>query len=190
MVARVVVPEGLAHKRDGKMQECLLSDHYEAVLERVIRDVPPNGEVFLAPGNPFGCEVSEEVFAADYLKNKRPDLKAIVPSDVSHDKYLDTFDNAKILRSWLQNQGRWPFEEVVLYCNAPHRLRSAVLFRLCGFNVQLVIGCCPETVHRKMAPRLWYYNYLPIHFLYEGMALVHNFGRWVMWKIANPHGKQ
>ncbi|NJR74160.1 MAG: YdcF family protein [Scytonema sp. CRU_2_7] len=187
MIAHVVVPEGLAIATDKESGQCLLSDYYEAVLTQVIHSVPLNGQVFLAPGNRFDYPASEEQYAAEYLMSKRPDLNIFVPSDISHPTYLDTFDNAIILRTWLQKQGRWPLEKVNLYCNAPHYLRSAVLFRLCGFQVQSVIGCRPKSVHRKMVPRLWFYDYPIIQSLYEFTALVYDFGRWLVWKISTKN---
>lgn len=183
MVAHVVVPEGLAYQAVQEVEQCLLSDYYEAVLSRVIRAVPLNGQVFLAPGNQFTCAAYEELYAAEYLLSKRPDLDVILPVGISDRTYLDTLDNAKLLRTWLQKEGRWPLEEVTLYCNAPHCIRSAVLFRLCGFNVQLVVGCRPKVVCRKIVSRLWFYDYPIIQTLYEGTVLLYNFGRWIKWKI-------
>lgn len=180
MITHVVVPEGLAVQQKG---QCVLSNYYEAVLTRVISDVPLNGQVFLAPGNRFNCATYEELYAAEYLLSKRPDLNVIVPLVESNRTYLDTFDNAKLLRTWLQKEGQWPLQKVILYCNAPHRARSAVLFRLCGFNVQLVIACRPKTIHQKIVSRLWFYDYPIIQAVYEVTALVYNFGKWIMWKI-------
>lgn len=187
MVAHVVVPEGMAYQTVQEVGQCLLSDYYEAVLARVIRAVPLNGQVFLAPGNRFTCAAYEELYAADYLQSRRPDLCVILPVDISDRIYLDTFDNAKLLRTWLQKEGRWPLEEVTLYCNAPHRIRSSVLFRLCGFNVKLVVGCRPKVVCRKIVSRLWFYDYPIIQTFYEGTALLYNFGRWIEWKILTKN---
>ncbi|NMG10420.1 hypothetical protein [Brasilonema sp. UFV-L1] len=184
MIAHIVVPEGLAITTDKESAQCLLSDYYEAVLTQVIHSVPLNGQVFLAPGNRFNYPASEEEYAAQYLQSKRPDLNVFVVSGISHRTYLDTFDNANILRIWLQNQGQWPLETVKLYCNAPHSLRSAVMFRLCGFPVQSVIKCRPKEVCRKIVPRLWFYDYPIIQHLYEFTALIYDFGRWLMWKIS------
>ncbi len=184
MIVHIVVPEGLAIETDKESGQCFLSDYYEAVLTQVIDAVPPNGQVFLAPGNRFNYPAPEEQYAAEYLMSKRPDLNVFVVSGISERAYLDTFDNAKILRVWLQKQGRWPLEKVNLYCNAPHCLRSAVLFRLCGFQVQRVIGCRPKVVSRKIVPRLWFYNSPIIQNLYEFTALVYDLGRWLMWRIS------
>ncbi|MBW4633809.1 MAG: hypothetical protein KME30_18480 [Iphinoe sp. HA4291-MV1] len=183
MIAHIVVPEGLAQTNE-KSEQCLLSDYYEALLTQVIHTVPLNGQVFLAPGNRFNYPASEEQYAAEYLMSKRPDLNVFVPPDISHPTYLDTFDNAIILRTWLQKQGQWPLEKVNLYCNAPHCLRSTILFRLCGFHVQSVIRCRPKAVHRKIVSRLWFYNYPIIQNLYELTSLIYNLGRWLKWKTS------
>ncbi|MGH7998800.1 MAG: hypothetical protein ACREPR_05070 [Brasilonema sp.] len=184
MIAHIVVPEGLAIATDKESGQCLLSDYYEAVLTQVIHSVTLNGQVFLAPGNRFDYPASEEQYAAEYLLSKRPDLNIFVVSGISYRTYLDTFDNANILRTWLQKQERWPLGKVNLYCNAPHYLRSAVMFRLCGFQVQSVIKCRPKEVFRKIVPRLWFYDYPIIQNLYELTTLIYNFGRWLMWKIS------
>lgn len=187
MVAHIVVTEGLAYENVEEMRRCSLSDYYEAVLIRILHNVPPKGRIFLAPGNRFACNAPEEQYAAEYLLNNQPDLNVIVPLDICYHTYLDTFDNASLLRAWLQKEELWPLEEVTLYCNAPHSLRSAVLFRLCGFNVQRVIGCRPKDVQRKIVPRLWFYDYPIIQSLYEGVALIYDFGRWIEWKLKTKN---
>jgi len=180
MVDHIVVTEGLAYVEEQGTMKCCLSDYFEAVLDRVIQTVPANELVFISPANHFGCKLSEEEYATEYLLTKRPDLKVYVPSDVRDRAYLDTFDNARLLRTWLQKQGLWPLGDVILYCNAPHSFRSWLLFRLCGFNIQQVIGCRPEKVYKKIVPRLWYYDYFTIQILYEILGTLYDFVRWFL----------
>ena len=180
MVDHIVVTEGLAYVEEQGTMKCCLSDYFEAVLDQVIQTVPANESVFISLANHFGCKLSEEEYATEYLLTKRPDLKVYVPSDVRDRAYLDTFDNARLLRTWLQKQGLWPLGDVILYCNAPHSFRSWLLFRLCGFNIQQVIGCRPEKVYKKIVPRLWYYDYFTIQILYEILGTLYDFVRWFL----------
>ena len=182
MVAHIVVTEGLAHVEERGRRKCCLSDYFEAVLDRVIQNVPDNESVFISPGNHFGCEFSEEEYAAEYLLSKRPDLNVYVPSNVRDSAYLDTFDNARLLRIGLQKQGLWLLREVTLYCNAPHSFRSWLLFRLCGFNVQQVVGCRPEKVSRRIVARLWFYDYFVIQIFYELLGTFYDFMRCLFWR--------
>ena len=181
LVAHVVVPEGLAYSEDNGVKQWSLSDYFEAVLDQVIQRVPAHGTVFLSPGNTFGCESTEEEYAAQYLASKRPELKVFVPLKMGDRSYLDTFDNARLLRSWLQTQKLWTLGKVILYCNRPHAFRSYLLFRLCGFNVTQVVAIRPLKVSRSMVSRLWFYNYLPVQLLYEAAGMLYGLIRWVIW---------
>ena len=183
MVAHIVVSEGLAYIEEQEKQNCCLSDYFQAVLDRVIETVPSSESVFVSHANNFGCEFSEDKYAAEYLANKRPDLKVYVPLDVRDRPYLDTFDNARLLRLWLEKQDLWPLEELNLYCNQPHSLRSFLMFRLCEFKVKQVIGCRPQQIRRKIVPRLWFYDYSVVQIFYESSALLYNLLRWLKWKI-------
>lgn len=181
MVSHIVVTEGLAYVVEPGRKKCCLSDYLEAVLDRLIKTVPANESVFISPGNSFGCEFSEEEYAVQYLLSQRPNLNVFVLFNVRDRAYLDTFDNARLLRVWLQKQGLWPLQEVTLYCNAPHLFRSWLLFRLCGFNVQQVVGCRPEKVSRIIINRLWFYDYFAIQIFYELLGTLYDLIRWFLW---------
>ena len=182
MVTHIVVTEGLVF-REEYAEHYFLSNHFEAVLKEVINRVKDNEKVFISPGNPFDCPLSEEDYAAQYLRFHRQELTVIVPKIVRNG-YLDTFDNARLLRQWLEEQGQWPLEEVILYCNKPHALRSQLMFQWCDYKIQSVIASSPEVVDRKMPSRLWFYHYLPAHLLYEAIALVYDLGRWSRWRMG------
>lgn len=183
MVDHIVVTEGLVF-REEYADDYFLSNHFEAVLKEVINRVKPDEKVFISPGNPFECPLSEEDYAEQYLRFYRPELTIIVPKNVRMGNYLDTFDNAKLLRTWLEQQGQWPLEEVILYCNKPHALRSQLMFQLCDYKIKGIIASSPEVVDRKMPSRLWFYHYFPVHLLYEAIALVYDLGRWSRWRIS------
>ncbi len=181
MVSHVVVTEGLVFRED-LAQHYFLSNYFEAVLKQVLNHASKNEKVYISPGNPFECPESEEQYAAKYLLHYRPELQVFVPENVKDRPYLDTFDNARLLRKWLEQQGQWPLGEVILYCNQPHALRSQLIFKLCGYNVQQVITSYPELANRTMPLRLVFYHYLPAHLLYEKVALLYNLIRFYQWK--------
>jgi len=181
MVSHIVVTEGLVFRED-LAQHYFLSNYFEAVLKQVLNHASENEKVYISPGNSFECPEPEEQCAAKYLLHYRPELQVFVPENVKDCPYLDTFDNARLLRKWLEQQEEWPLGEVILYCNKPHTLRSQLMFKLCGYNVQQVITSSPEVVDRKMPTRLWFYDYLPANLLYELVALVYNLIRFCQWK--------
>ncbi|MCG5056583.1 MAG: hypothetical protein KA714_00785 [Limnoraphis sp. WC205] len=183
MTAHIVITEGLVSEDNTPEETHFLSDYFEAVLQRIIQDVPSTEAVFISPGNAFGCAFSEEEYAAQYLGSKRPELNVKYPIKVRDRPYLDTFDNARLLRKWLEQEKLWPLEEVILYCNAPHHLRSQAMFELCEFKVKQVIKCRPQKVQRKMVSRLWFYNYPVVQTIYEIIALCYDFSRWLVWKV-------
>jgi len=184
MTAHIIVPEGLAFVEEQGNKRCGLSDYFEAVLNRIVETVPSNELIFISPGNYFGCEFSEEDHAARYLLSQRSDLNVGIPSNVRDRNYLDTFDNARLLRAWLQKQGLWPLGEVILYCNAPHSLRSWLMFRLCGFNINQVTTCRPKKISRKIVSRLWFYDYLIVQLIYELLGTFYDSVRWFLWISA------
>lgn len=183
MTVHIVVTEGLVAEDKTPEETYFLSDYFEAVLQRIIQDVPATERVLISPGNSFGCAASEEDYAAQYLCYKRPELNVQYPQNIRDRTYLDTFDNARLLRKWLHQEQYWPIEDIILYCNAPHVLRSWAMFQFCGFNVKQVIGTRPEKVQRQMVSRLWFYDYFFIQILYEFAAFVYDLGRWFVWKV-------
>ncbi len=178
----IVVTEGLAPGGDHG-EVCRLSDHFQAVLDRLVQDASSGDTVFVAPGNRFGCDYSEEEFALAYLSVRRKDICSASPPPTSKCGYVDTFDNARLLRFWLEAEGAWPLGEVTLYCNAPHVFRSRLLFSLCGFRIRRVIGCHLPHTHSMIVPRLWFYNYPLIQVAYECVATVYGLLRWFLWRV-------
>lgn len=182
MTTHIIVPEGLAASDSYLEETFYLSDYFEAVLQQILQVATSTDLIILTSGNSFGYPSSEEEYASLYLKHRNPELKVIVVSHIKERLYLDTFDNARLLRSYLQQQDIIITDTIILYCNAPHCFRSEVMFRLCGFNIQQVIGCRPQQIQRPIVPRLWFYDYLPIQYLYECAAFVYDLCRWMIWK--------
>ncbi len=185
MTAHIVVTEGLVAEDYTPEETYFLSDYFEAVLQRILEEVSESEPVYISPGNAFCCAFSEEEYATQYLNKKRPELNVKYPVNIKDRSYLDTFDNARLLRKWLEQEKLWPLGDVILYCNAPHAFRSRVMFKLCEYNVQQVIQCRPQNVQRKMVSRLWFYDYPIAQMGYELLGLGYNLTRWFFWKI-NP----
>ncbi len=182
MTTHLIIPEGLAAHDSTPEETFYLSDYFEAVLQQLLKTASTRDLILLAPGNPFGYPRSEEEYARQYLQQKRPDLKIHMVSGLQDRPYLDTFDNARLLRTYLQQNESITTEHIILYCNLPHQFRSWAMFRLCGFNIKQVIGCHPQNIQRQIVSRLWFYDYPSIQRLYECVAFVYDLGRWIVWK--------
>lgn len=184
-ISHIVVPEGLAYEVKFKNLQCSLSDYYQAVLDEVIKNASKDDIVYLAPGNYFGCDYAEEEYALTYLLERRPDFNILFPSVGQERSYLDTFDNARFLRIWLESKLLWPLETIYLYCNSPHQWRSWLLFRLCGFKIDQIITSRPQKVVKKIVPRLWFYNFFIFQIFYELLSIVYGLIRYIYYKLLN-----
>lgn len=172
----VIVPEGLRQNREE------VSSHYRANLEYALRIADETTTLFLAPGNTFSQSKREDLIAADFL-DCRADGKVYTCTDLERnpDGYLDTLDNALLLKKNLQNEGSWPLGPITLVSNSMHQLRSWACFRLVGFSVQTVISSTEDFREEgtDIVSRLWYYDYPAIYFIYEGLALHYDILRYV-----------
>lgn len=177
----VVVPEGLARDKEGRYYP---SDYYMAALDLAMDCAGAEGEIYLAPANSFGAHQTEEYFGYDYLMSKGCRCRVWgLGSGVQGEGYLDTLDNAKYLKKYLQEKGWWPMGNITLVCNRPHRLRSVLMFRMFGFCIAEVHTSRPlqKTGHR-MVKRLWFYDLPILQYFYELTATVYNVGRFYFEK--------
>jgi uncharacterized SAM-binding protein YcdF (DUF218 family) len=177
----IVVPEGLAVDAEGNFHP---SDHYMAALELAMALAEPGDRIYLAPANSFGAHQEEDHFAQDYLKgrNCKAEIR-LISDDIRRDQYLDTLDNAVYLRRDLKQKGEWPMLPVTLICNRPHKLRSSLMFRLCGYNVvETVTSTATQRTGRKMVERLWFYDVPVVQYFYELAATVYNGCRFIFLK--------
>ncbi len=182
MTTHIIIPEGLAASDNHPEETFYLSDYFEAVLQAVLKAASPTDLIIITPGNYFSYPHSEEEYASLYLKQRKPELNIIIVSKAKDNSYLDTFDNAYLLRQYLPQQKLIITDPIILYCNSPHSFRSWAMFRLCSFKIHKVIGCRPQQIQRPIVSRLWFYDYLPIQFLYECAAFVYDLCRWIVWK--------
>lgn len=179
-MVHVVVPEGLGRGPEGGL---VLSAHFQAVVDRVARRASAGDTVYMSPGNPFGGETPEHLLAAAALSAARPDLDVQAP-DTSHlGRYLDTLDNARVLRIWLQDRGAWPLPPIRLYCCGPHASRSWLTFRLEGYVVARLEAVSAAARSPRPVSRLFYMQMPLVHGLYEMGAIAYDLLRWGWLKV-------
>jgi hypothetical protein len=177
----IVVPEGLALDEQGNYYP---SDHYMAALDLVMSLAKTEDRIYLAPANSFGAHQEEDHFGYDYLRERycRSDIR-LIDHDIERERYLDTLDNAVYLRKDLKRRGEWPLGPVTLVCNGPHKMRSSLMFRLCGFEVmETVTSKAVKRTGRKMVERLWFYDVPLVQYIYELAATVYNSCRYIFLK--------
>ena len=165
----IVVPEGLAVDNHGAYHA---SDHYLAALDLVREISGPLDTIYLAPANSFGAHQEEDLFARDYLRSRDCAAEVeVISHEIQRRGYLDTLDNADLLKQDLLRKGRWPLGPVTLVCNGPHRLRSSLMFRLCGYHVEVVrTSRAGQRSGNRMVGRLWFYEVPAVHYFYELFA--------------------
>ncbi len=159
----IVVPEGLEYC-DGKVTD-KPSTAFCLVLERLSKIAKPEDHIFLAPANHFGGPLYEQEAAYNFLKDT-VSSKIHVPKS-NFENYLDTRHNALFLRDYLKQNNLWPLNNVKLVVLETHIKRANIVFAQEGFSFQ------SESVKRENhkflhnVPRLFYYKYKSLHFLYE-----------------------
>jgi hypothetical protein len=175
----ILVPEGLATDVQGNFA---VSDYYKAVLDLFVQLRKPGDRAFLAPANSFGAARPEDHFGFQYLKERQvTDGVEIIGDDIPRVGYLDTLDNALLVKRHLTETGRWPLGAVTLVCNRPHKLRSAIMFKLIGFSVDRVLTTRPAVASgKRMVRRLWFYDYPIVQYIYEFFAFLYGCFRFFM----------
>lgn len=173
MKTYIIVPEGLSTDSKGKY---FASDFYIGVLDKLLEVCSPGDRVYLAPANNFGAHQPEDYFAYDYLIEKKCIIHPeVIDKAIMREDYLDTLDNAILLRKHLLMHDKWPLGPVTLICNKPHKWRSYLMFKFCGYNVQKVLTSRPsQKSERRMVRRLWFYDISLIQLIYEILAIFYN----------------
>jgi hypothetical protein len=166
----VVIPEGLAVDGEGRY---FASDYYMAALDIVIACCKPGDRVYLAPANNFGADQPEDYFGRHYLRERGcAGELVVIDGQIERRGYLDTLDNAVVLRRHLRQRGEWPLGEIILVCNRPHVARGWLMFRLCGYRIGEMKGSWPSVrTGRKMVKRLWFYDRPWVQPFYELLAI-------------------
>lgn len=175
----LVIPEGLSEDEDGRHYP---SDFYIAALDEVSRRAENNDRIYLAPANYFSGDSPEDYHGMAYLKSI--DCKGeiiVIGHRADPEKYLDTLDNAQYLERFLKERNQWPIGPVIMICNRPHKLRSLVVFKLCGYSIKEAIGTRPrKRSGSKMVRRLWFYDNLAVQYIYEAIAIVYDSFRFLV----------
>lgn len=172
----IVVPEGLATDASGNYH---ISDHYRAALDLVMAISSPGDVIYLAPANAFGADREEDMFAMEYLRSRNCMASVeVISRDIVRKGYLDTLDNAVYLKKDLVRKGRWPLGPVALICNRPHRLRSRLMFRACGYDItEIHTSKASARSGNRMVERLWFYDLPWVQYFYELAATAYGCGR-------------
>jgi hypothetical protein len=169
----IIVPDGFAADKAGAPVP-RPSFVYRQVLDYVISIARNDDYLYLAPANCCN-ETSEHEVAYTYIKeNSRQALQVYCPPIVS-DQYVDTFDNAIFLKQHVPcDIINHPCE---LVCAQIHSYRAEYCFRKAGFTITRVHRVSYRTHGEPIMRRWWYYNYKPLHCIYEIFALMRDIVR-------------
>jgi hypothetical protein len=165
----VIVPDGLGFDPSARRSLPEPSFVFRAVLEHVAvryRD----RRILVAPGNRFrGSKTEQDVALAWLRAGGCCDVETAV-HDVG--SYIDTWDNASVLRDWLMKTGGWPLDACVLVAAFRHAPRAALCFRRNGFDLASVEAVPYEISDAPIVPRLFYYRFPWLHCCYETVAMI------------------
>jgi uncharacterized SAM-binding protein YcdF (DUF218 family) len=168
----VVVPESLSVDEAGRPTG-KPSFAYCQVLDYVIRTAAADDRVVLAPANSFGGSITEERAAYEYLAERRPLFELLcpginLPSLPRQERYVDTWGNARLLRSVFDIRGK-SFELITTHL---HAARAQWCFSKAGFSLSRVHSVQYTIDTGYVTRRNFYYKYPLLHRAYEGLALI------------------
>lgn len=165
----IIVPDGMSF--DGHDESTLRPSFvYRHALDYALGIARDGDCLYLAPANCCRGK-SEHTLAYDYLISQPPArrLQLYCPP-ISFSDYVDTCGNATLLKQLLGDTIiHTPCE---LVCGYIHSYRAAYCFRKAGFTIHKVHRVPYRTTGEKIVRRWWYYNYKPIHYVYEMFALI------------------
>ena len=167
----IVIPDGVKAGPDGLGVD-QPSFVYRQVLDFTLQLAGPGDEVYLAPANAFGGPLHEEEAAQRYLASRGAPFRIFhpgfnLPAIRERPRYIDTLDNARLLRDSLGSADG----EYELVCVQPHTRRALWCFRRVGFQFRAVHRVRHVVEGEAVPRRLFYYAYPPLHHLYEAAAL-------------------
>lgn len=163
----VVVPDGISRDEDN---DSLLKPSfvYRQVLDYAVSIARDGDFLYLAPANCF-CDKSEHGLAYDYVMQSTNKRIHIYCPPISYAHYVDTYENARLLKQLLGDS--FTGKPCELVCARLHSYRAAYCFRKTGFIISKVHRVRYITMKEKILTRWWYYRYKPIHYIYEMLAL-------------------
>lgn len=175
----IVIPEGVKAGPDG-LGIGEPSFVYRQVLDRTLALAGAGDDVYLAPANTFGGPLTEEEAARLYLEQRGAPFRILhpgfnLPAIPQRPRYIDTLDNARLLRDALGGAGG----EFELVCARGHAPRALWCFRRTGFRFRAVHRVRCVVAPEPMPPRIFYYSHPWLHRLYESAALMRDVAAWL-----------
>ena len=159
----IIIPEGLA------LNSTEPSMLFKAILNELIKVLEPEDVIFIAPANNFKTDTSEQIAAKKFLQNfgVKNDIHAF---EYETENYLNTRDNAIILKNYLVENNLWPLKDCKLWSYHIHSKRAALIFSYYEYKFES-IEVRPNTFKGSIVNRLFYYNYPILHRLYEFISI-------------------
>lgn len=162
----IVIPEGLSIIDN----ETVPSFVYRAVLDYVVQN-HRDDMIIVAPANSFGCDKSEQKAAADYLKASGISCTFFEVGDA---RYFDSLDNIVELKKYCMRNYITLDRDAIIISGMVHRLRISFLCKVLDLKNKTVRGVSCDTKREAIVPRLWYYQFRYLHYLYEIGALMYH----------------
>lgn len=161
----IVVPDGLAADQNGTPLPAP-SFVYKSVLDELLKVANTSDQIYLAPANKFGGEVSEQQVAHEYLLKMNGDLN-VISFETHTSSYIDTRGNAVHLREYLKSIDSWPIGDSCLVVYNFHYFRARLAFEQEGFSFRKSLLTKVKLGHEPIVNRLFYYKFKALHGLYE-----------------------
>lgn len=122
---------------------------------------------YLAPGNDFGCGVSEQEAAERYLAGRL----ALIAVPTDSRSYVDTRGKARSLRWHFEGRRARPSSPIVMVVAFRHARRAELCFRKEGFEIAAVVAEPYRVIPgAAIMQRLCYYRRPALHRIYEVLA--------------------
>ena len=176
----IVVPDGFKKKEEDSNFVPNPSFVYKEVLDYVSKNYKYDN-IYIAPANFFGFEISEQEVGKNYLYNKG--LKKVYTNCKVGKKYIDTKGNAVELKNFLKIKKLWPLKKIILVSGYIHAKRAKYCFIREGYEIKKVVKVGYKISNNsEIIPCLWYYKYPLIHRIYEACNIVRYFFHYLIFK--------
>ena len=164
----ILVPDGISIKNNNITPSPTFRGSLNYILKNNLNPV------IICPANKFGFGFSEQFIAHKYLiSNGYCGEIFFFENNVPY--YIDTFQNAYILKQKLINENCWNINsKCVLISNKLHVIRCLFIFKHFGFCIVNSIGTLKEKKkHGEKIPlRLTHYRNNLIHLVYEFISII------------------
>jgi len=163
----ILIPEGVNNKYRHPQKKLMPNFVYRQMIEYTAKIANKNDRIYLAPGNFFGSDYSEQELANNYLNDIGANASIIVIKSPNN-TYIDTLGNALVMMKNIKNK------EIVfeLVCENIHSYRAEHCFRKIGFNISKVHRIPYIMSSEKIHPRVYHQKNLQLHIIYEKLAII------------------